>query len=193
MALLELDDVKKEYTRGFAAVAGVSLAVAEREMLVLVGPSGCGKTTLLRLIAGLEQPTAGTIRLAGKVLTHVPPGRRDVAMVFQNYALYPHNSVYENIAFPLRMRKVGHRELDSLVRRTAANLGLDQHLESIPSRLSGGQQQRVLTARALVRQPKVFLFDEPLSNLDAQLRREMRWELKQFQPPGRNRGCLRYP
>lgn len=181
MALLELDDVKKEYTRGFAAVAGVSLAVPEREMLVLVGPSGCGKTTLLRLIAGLEQPTAGTIRLAGKALNHVPPGSRDVAMVFQNYALYPHKSVYENIAFPLRMRKVHHRELDTMVRRTAANLGLDGHLDSLPSRLSGGQQQRVALGRALVRQPKVFLFDEPLSNLDPQLRREMRWELKQFQ------------
>lgn len=178
MADLEVANLRKDFPGRTNAVGGVSFTVRGRELLAVVGPSGCGKTTLLRLVAGLDEPTAGTIRLGGRDLARVPPGERNVAMVFQSYALYPQKTVYENLAFPLRARRA---DPDGPVRAIAATLGLLDHLDRLPSQLSGGQQQRVALGRALVRQPDVFLFDEPLSNLDAHLRRETRWELKRLQ------------
>jgi multiple sugar transport system ATP-binding protein len=159
------------------AVQGVSLAVEEREFLVLVGPSGCGKTTILRLIAGLEEPTQGTVAIDGRVLNAVAPKDREVAMVFQHHALYPHLSVYENLAFGLKLRKCPRPEIQRQVQAAAAALDLTACLERRPQELSGGQRQRVALGRALVRRPKVFLFDEPLSNLDAPLRAQMRAEI----------------
>jgi len=160
-----------------AALGGVDLEVGEGESLVLVGPSGCGKSTLLRLVAGLDEPTHGRIALGGRDLVHVPPQDRDVAMVFQGYALYPHRTVRENISFPLEMRKVARPERTRRVDEVAELLGIGKLLGRYPANLSGGERQRVAIARALVRHPKLFLFDEPLANLDAGLRAELRVEL----------------
>ncbi|HTM56855.1 MAG TPA: sn-glycerol-3-phosphate ABC transporter ATP-binding protein UgpC [Candidatus Udaeobacter sp.] len=178
MAAVELDHVGKTYDRGHVAVRDVSLRVEPGEFVVLVGPSGCGKSTLLRMIAGLEDVTSGTIRIGGRSMAGVRARDRDVAMVFQNYALYPHLSVRGNLAFALRMR---HVEPDTIARKiasTAELLGLTPHLDRRPRELSGGERQRVALGRALVREPQVFLFDEPLSNLDAKLRVQMRAEIK---------------
>src|SRR5438876_3674630 len=171
MARVVLESLSKLFvgSRGetITAVDQASLAIEERELLVLVGPSGCGKTTTLRLIAGLEEPTSGTVAIDGQVVNRVPPKDRDIAMVFQNYALYPHMSVYENMAFGLRLRKCPRAEIDRRVKEAAELLGLSDCHARRPMALSGGQRQRVAVGRALVRRPKVFLFDEPLSNLDA--------------------------
>ncbi len=159
------------------ALSDVNLKVSEGELCVLLGPSGCGKSTLLRIIAGLESASAGRILIDREDVTDVPPGKRDIAMVFQNYALYPHMTVFENIAFPLRVRKHPKNEIDPRVREVASLLQLEQLLERKPTQLSGGQRQRVAMGRAIVRRPRVFLFDEPLSNLDTQLRANMRIEI----------------
>ncbi len=180
MARIELDTLRKVYPNGVEAVRGATFAVEDGEFVVFVGPSGCGKTTLLRMIAGLEDITDGTLSIGGRVVNDVPPMDRDVAMVFQNYALYPHMSVYDNMAFGLRRRKHAKAEVDRRVREAAGVLGLDGVLERKPKELSGGQRQRVAVGRAIVRQPQVFLFDEPLSNLDAKLRVQMRTELSKL-------------
>ena len=176
MSRLELIGLAKSFG-ATTALAPVDLVVEDGEFLVLVGPSGCGKSTLLRLVAGLEAPSGGTIRLDGAAIDALEPGERDVAMVFQNYALYPHLSVRGNLEFPLRRRRTPRAEREERVARTAALLGLEPLLERRPHQLSGGQMQRVALGRALVRRPRVFLFDEPLSNLDAGLRHELRGEL----------------
>ena len=177
MGAIGLEHVWKTYEGGVDAVRDVSLDVAAGEFVVLVGPSGCGKSTLLRVIAGLEQPTAGTVSIAGRDVTGVAPPDRDIAMVFQNYALYPHMSVRQNLGFGLRQRKVAGAVVERRVAEMAAMLGLDDLLGRRPSQLSGGQRQRVAIGRALVRDPAAFLLDEPLSNLDAKLRTSMRSEL----------------
>jgi multiple sugar transport system ATP-binding protein len=176
-APVSLERVTKVYDGAVRAVDDVSLSVAAGEFVVLVGPSGCGKSTLLRMIAGLEKVTAGTVRIGQRDVTLVPPPDRDIAMVFQNYALYPHKTVAENLAFGLRQRKVARDEITRRVRDMAAMLGLEELLDRRPAQLSGGQRQRVAMGRALVREPQVFLLDEPLSNLDAKLRTSMRAEL----------------
>jgi sn-glycerol 3-phosphate transport system ATP-binding protein len=178
---LELDRLTKTFPGGVQAVAGVSLVVPDGALVVLVGPSGCGKTTLLRLVAGLETPTAGRIVLSGRDLTDMPPANREVAMVFQDHALYPARTVYQNLAFPLRLRHLPAPEVDARVRGAAARLGLEDVLAARPGELSGGQRQRVALGRALVRRPALFLFDEPLSNVDAGLRRQLRQLIKQLQ------------
>jgi multiple sugar transport system ATP-binding protein len=180
MASIVLENVVKRYGRGPEAVKGISLAIGEGAFVTLVGPSGCGKSTLLNLIAGLEEPTAGTIRFDGEVVNDRPPGERDVAMVFQSYALYPHKSVYENMAFPLRVARAPRDEIDRRVREAAARLEIAHLLDRRPRDLSGGQRQRVALGRALVRRPRAFLLDEPLSNLDAALRVQMRAEIKRL-------------
>jgi multiple sugar transport system ATP-binding protein len=180
MAGIEIENVTKTYEGGVEAVRGVTLRLEEGEFCVLVGPSGCGKTTLLRMVAGLEEVTSGTISIGGRVVNRVPPADRDIAMVFQNYALYPHMTVRGNLAFGLEMRKVARPEIERRVREAAETLGLDDLLDRRPKELSGGQRQRVALGRALVRQPRAFLFDEPLSNLDAKLRVQMRAELKRL-------------
>ena len=177
---VELKDVSKSYGRGQRAVDGVSLRVEEGELLVLVGPSGCGKSTLLRMVAGLEEVTAGEIRIGDRVVNEVPPRDRDIAMVFQNYALYPHMSVFDNLAFGLRRRRVSAADVERRVHAAAETLGLVRYLARKPRELSGGERQRVALGRALVREPRVFLFDEPLSNLDAKLRVQMRAEIKRL-------------
>ncbi|HXV91460.1 MAG TPA: ABC transporter ATP-binding protein [Gemmatimonadales bacterium] len=178
MAGVTLREVTRTFERADrAALHALSLAVEDGEFVVLLGPSGCGKTTALRCIAGLEEVTAGEIRIGDRDVTHLPPADRDVAMVFQNYALYPHFSVRGNIAFPLEMRRVPRGDIARRVADAAARLGLSDLLDRRPAELSGGQRQRVALGRAIVREPAVFLFDEPLSNLDAQLRSEMRAEL----------------
>ena len=159
------------------AVKSIDLTIADREFMVLVGPSGCGKSTTLRMVAGLEEISGGTVSIDGRVVNDVAPKDRDIAMVFQNYALYPHMSVYENMAFGLKLRKFPKAEIDQRVREAAALLGLETLLERKPKALSGGQRQRVAVGRAIVRKPKVFLFDEPLSNLDAKMRVSMRTEI----------------
>jgi multiple sugar transport system ATP-binding protein len=173
-----------------ASLAPLDLTVGAEEMVVLVGPSGCGKSTTLRVVAGLEDPTEGDVWIGGRRVTAVAPAERNIAMVFQSYALYPHMTVYENLAFALRLRKVGGAELDRRVRATAELLGLAELLPRMPRQLSGGQRQRVAIGRALVRAPDVFLFDEPLSNLDAQLRGELRREIASLHR--RTRGSALY-
>jgi len=180
MAEIAIDGVEKIYPGGVRAVNRVSLQVADGEFVVLVGPSGCGKTTLLRMIAGLEEISGGTISIGGRAVNDVPPAERDIAMVFQNYALYPHMSVRKNMAFGLQLRKLPKAEIDRRVLGAAETLGLGELLERKPRELSGGQRQRVALGRAIVRQPLAFLFDEPLSNLDAKLRVQMRAELKRL-------------
>jgi multiple sugar transport system ATP-binding protein len=177
MAEVRLSRVGKVYEGGVRAVEAVDLVVPDRSFTVLVGPSGCGKSTLLRMIAGLEDISEGELRIDDRVVNHVPARDRDIAMVFQNYALYPHMSVYDNMAFSLKMRKAPRAEMDRRVREAAEILGLTHLLERRPKALSGGQRQRVAVGRAIVRQPKVFLFDEPLSNLDAKMRVQTRAEL----------------
>ncbi|MGK2934059.1 MAG: ABC transporter ATP-binding protein [Gemmatimonadaceae bacterium] len=179
MASVTLEGVRKIYHEGgeHVAVAGVDLEVADGEFVVLVGPSGCGKSTTLRMIAGLESISAGTVKIDGRVVNHVPPKLRDIAMVFQSYALYPHMTVRENLGFALKLRDMPRAEIDDRVSAAAATLGLEEYLDRRPRQLSGGQRQRVALGRAIVRQPKVFLFDEPLSNLDAQMRVSMRREI----------------
>ncbi len=181
MAVVEVRNLVKDFTGGVRAVDGIDLATEEGEYLVLLGPSGCGKTTLLRMIAGLEQPTSGDVLIDGHLVSGLPPRARQVAMVFQSYALYPHKNVYANIVFPLRAAKVPKEERDRKVRWAASLLDIAHLLSRKPRQLSGGERQRVALARALVRQPKVFLLDEPLSNLDAKLRASARDELKRFQ------------
>ncbi len=177
MADISLKNLSKTYAGGVQAVKRVSLEIRDGELLVLVGPSGCGKSTILRMIAGLEEATEGEIRIGGRLVNSVPPGDRDIAMVFQNYALYPHMSVRENLSFGLRMRKAPRREIEERVARAAEVLSIGMLLDRRPRELSGGQRQRVALGRAIVRDPKVFLFDEPLSNLDAKLRGHMRTEI----------------
>ena len=181
MATLSLEQVTKVFANGVEAVRGFDLLVDEGEFVVLVGPSGCGKTTVLRMVAGLEEVTSGTIRLDGKVVNDLSPRDRDVAMVFQNYALYPHLNVLQNIAFSFRVRGVSKHEREQKAREAADVLGLTEVALRKPSQLSGGQRQRVAMGRALVREPAVFLMDEPLSNLDANLRVQMRSEVLRVQ------------
>ncbi len=178
MAELTLRGIGKVYDGGVRVLSGIDLDVADGEFLVLVGPSGCGKSTLLRMIAGLEQITEGTLAIDGRVVNDVPPKDRDLAMVFQSYALYPHMTVRENMGFSLRLRHAPAAEMDEKVREASRMLGLEKLLDRLPRELSGGQRQRVAIGRAIVRRPRVFLFDEPLSNLDANLRGQMRVELK---------------
>ena len=174
MARISLEHVEKVYPNGYVAARDLSLEVADGELLVLVGPSGSGKSTILRLMAGLESVTGGRIRIGERDVTDLPPQQRDIAMVFQNYALYPHMTVRENLAFGLTIRKQPIAIIDQRVLAVATSLGLDTLLDRKPAQLSGGQRQRVALGRAIVREPLAFLFDEPLSNLDAQLRVETR-------------------
>ena len=177
MAEVVLDRLDKVYDNGFKAVSDLSLDIEDAEFLVLVGPSGCGKSTALRMVAGLEDITGGELRIGGRRMNETASRDRDIAMVFQSYALYPHMSVYDNIAFGLKLRKMDKSEIDKRVKRASTMLGLDDLLSRKPKQLSGGQRQRVAMGRAIVRQPKAFLMDEPLSNLDAKLRVSMRAEL----------------
>src|SRR6476660_1461910 len=177
MSAIRIENVHKTYANGFAAVRGVDLTAHDGEFLVLVGPSGCGKTTLLRMIAGLESVSSGRVVIGDEDVTNVPPQERDVAMVFQDYALYPHMTVADNLAFGLRLSKMPKAERERRVARVAATLGLEELFDRKPSALSGGQRQRVAMGRAIVREPQAFLMDEPLSNLDAMLRVSMRAEL----------------
>src|SRR5690625_4442877 len=183
MATIEIQNLVKKYDDGFTAVNDVSLDIADGEFAILVGPSGCGKSTLLRMIVGLEDITEGELLIDGKRVNEVAPRDRNLSMVFQNYALYPHLTVYENIAFPMRLskNKLPEEELEQRVRRASRMLGLDEHLERKPGNLSGGQRQRVAMGRAIVRNADAFLFDEPLSNLDAKLRGQMRTQIAQLQ------------
>ena len=181
MAEVLMTDVEKVYADGTRAVTELNLRIDDGHLLVIVGPSGCGKTTALRMVAGLEEISSGTIHIGGREVNRLDPGERDVAMVFQNYALYPHMTVYGNIAFPLRLARIPKAERDTKVRATAKVLGLESHLQRKPPQLSGGQRQRVAMGRAIVREPSVFLMDEPLSNLDAKLRVQMRAEISTIQ------------
>ena len=180
MAKVPLKNVTKIYEGGSLAVNNVSMEINDKEFVVLVGPSGCGKSTVLRMIAGLEEITSGEIYIDGKIVNNIPPKDRDIAMVFQNYALYPHMSVFENIAFGLKLRKYDKNEIKQRVEEAALILNLQDYLHRKPRQLSGGQRQRVAVGRAIVRKPKVFLFDEPLSNLDAKLRVQMRTEISRL-------------
>ncbi len=180
MAGVILKDVVKVYEGGVRVVDRFNMDIKDREFVVLVGPSGCGKSTTLRMIAGLEEITSGTIQIGDRVVNDVPPKDRDIAMVFQSYALYPHMTVYENMAFALKLRKTPKSSIDEKVKKAAKALMIEHLLERKPKALSGGQRQRVALGRAIVREPKCFLFDEPLSNLDAKLRVEMRAEIKQL-------------
>ena len=181
MSFLELQNITKVYPNGTKAVNETSLNVEKGEFVVFVGPSGCGKSTLLRMIAGLEDITAGEIVLDGSIINTIDPSERDVAMVFQNYALYPHMTVYNNMAYGLKNRGISKQEIEDKVNEVAKLLEIDPYLSRKPSMLSGGQRQRVAMGRAIVRNPKIFLFDEPLSNLDAKLRNQMRLEIKKLQ------------
>ncbi|HWK97949.1 MAG TPA: sn-glycerol-3-phosphate ABC transporter ATP-binding protein UgpC [Pseudolabrys sp.] len=179
MASVAIRDVRKAFGTT-AVIHGVDISILDGEFVVLVGPSGCGKSTLLRMIAGLENITGGEIAIGERVVNNVPPKERDIAMVFQNYALYPHMTVADNMAFSMKLRKAPKEEIDARVKRAAEILGLNVLLERYPRQLSGGQRQRVAMGRAIVRDPQVFLFDEPLSNLDAKLRVQMRTEIKEL-------------
>src|SRR5215831_3111781 len=179
MARVVIRNLNKSFDQ-VHAVKDVNLEVRDREFVVLVGPSGCGKTTTLRMVAGLESISSGEILIGDTVVNQLPPMDRDIAMVFQNYALYPHMSVYDNMAFRLKMRRFARAEIDRRVREAADILGIERYLARKPRQLSGGQRQRVALGRAIVRHPQVFLFDEPLSNLDAKLRVQMRVELKKI-------------
>jgi multiple sugar transport system ATP-binding protein len=179
MASVDIIDARKSYGQ-HEIIHGVSIDIRDGEFVILVGPSGCGKSTLLRMIAGLESITAGDIRIGSRIVNKLPPKERDIAMVFQSYALYPHKTVAENMGFALIMRKTAKREIDMRVRQAAEVLDLVPYLDRYPRQLSGGQRQRVAMGRAIVRSPKVFLFDEPLSNLDAKLRVQMRAEIKEL-------------
>jgi multiple sugar transport system ATP-binding protein len=181
LSRIELDSVTKRFADGTTAVSSLDLEVGDGELLVLVGPSGCGKTTALRMVAGLEEVTSGTISIDGRPINDLEPRHRDIAMVFQSYALYPHLSVYDNIAFSLKYRKIAKSEIRARVSEAARILELEPYLERKPRQLSGGQRQRVAMGRAIVRQPRAFLMDEPLSNLDAKLRVQMRAEIGQLQ------------
>src|SRR5687768_9997106 len=181
MAAVSFEAVRKVYPDGTEAIPGFDLQVSDGEFMVLVGPSGCGKTTALRMVAGLEDISGGVLRIGDRVVNHVPSRDRDIAMVFQSYALYPHLSVYENIAFGLRVKKVPKDEIDRRVQEAAQVLDLEPFLKRKPRALSGGQRQRVAMGRAIVRQPQAFLMDEPLSNLDAKLRVQMRAEIARLQ------------
>ncbi|MBD8870378.1 ABC transporter ATP-binding protein [Nocardioides donggukensis] len=181
MAAIDMKNIVKKYGDGFPAVNDVSIDVADGEFMILVGPSGCGKSTLLRMIVGLEDITEGEMVIGDKVVNDLAPRDRNLAMVFQNYALYPHLTVFENIAFPLRLAGVSDDEVDRLVREASKTLELDEHLDRKPGNLSGGQRQRVAMGRAIVRDADAFLFDEPLSNLDAKLRGQMRTEISRLQ------------
>ncbi|HTJ75279.1 MAG TPA: sn-glycerol-3-phosphate ABC transporter ATP-binding protein UgpC [Acidimicrobiales bacterium] len=181
MAEITLTNIVKTYGDGFKAVNDVSLDIEDGELMILVGPSGCGKSTVLRMIAGLEDITSGELRIGGQRMNEKAPRERNLAMVFQNYALYPHLSVFENIAFPLRLQKRSEDEIRTKVQEAAATLELTEHLDRKPSQLSGGQRQRVAMGRAIVREAQAFLFDEPLSNLDAKLRGQMRTEISRLQ------------
>jgi multiple sugar transport system ATP-binding protein len=180
LAEVSLEHIQKIYPNGFHAVCDAEFVVEDREFVVLVGPSGCGKTTLLRMVAGLESITEGTMRIGGEVVNDLPPRERDIAMVFQNYALYPHMNVFENMAMGLKIRKTPASEVRLRVEEAADLLGVTSLLERRPAQLSGGQRQRVALGRAIVRRPRVFLFDEPLSNLDAKMRVEMRTEISRL-------------
>ncbi len=180
MASLSLEHIDKVYPNGFKAVKDFNLDIADKEFIIFVGPSGCGKSTTLRMIAGLEDISGGELKIDGKVMNDVEPKDRDIAMVFQNYALYPHMTVYDNMAFGLKLRKVPKDEIDKAVKEAAKILDLDKLLDRKPKALSGGQRQRVAMGRAIVRNPKVFLMDEPLSNLDAKLRVQMRTEISKL-------------
>ena len=180
MAKVILEGVSKSYTKSAAAVQDIHLEIKDREFMVLVGPSGCGKTTLLRLIAGLEEPSSGKIFIGDKEVTHLSPRDRDIAMVFQNYALYPHLTIFENMAFGLKLRKIPSVEIKKRVQEVSSMLGIEMLLNRKPRELSGGQRQRAAMGRAIVREPKLFLMDEPLSNLDAQFRVQMRAELRKL-------------
>ncbi|RPI64122.1 MAG: ATP-binding cassette domain-containing protein, partial [Ignavibacteriales bacterium] len=180
MSEVILKNVCKIYDGGNKVVTDANFKVEDKEFVVLVGPSGCGKTTTLRMIAGLEEISSGEIFIDGKLVNNLPPKDRDIAMVFQNYALYPHMTVYENMAFGLMLKKVDKKEIDIRVKEAAKILSLEEYLNRKPKALSGGQRQRVAVGRAIVRKPKVFLFDEPLSNLDAKLRVQMRTEISKL-------------
>ena len=180
MSNVSIQKLNKYYDNGFHAVKDVDLEIRDKEFMVLVGPSGCGKTTTLRMVAGLEEISSGEIRIGEQMVNELPPMDRNIAMVFQNYALYPHKSVFDNMAFGLQMRKYAKDEIEKRVREAAGILGIESLLERKPRQLSGGQRQRVAVGRAIVRHPEVFLFDEPLSNLDAKLRVQMRVELKRL-------------
>lgn len=177
MAKVEVENVDKYYDNGFHAVKDANFVAEDKEFIILVGPSGCGKTTTLRMIAGLETISEGKIKIGNSIVNNVLPKDRDIAMVFQNYALYPHMTVYDNMAFALRLRKYKKAEMDKIIKESAALLEIEELLDRKPKQLSGGQRQRVALGRAIVRNPKVFLFDEPLSNLDAKLRVQMRAEI----------------
>ena len=181
MAEIEFEKVSKSFGEGEPAVDELDLEIKDGEFMVLVGPSGCGKSTALRMVAGLEAITGGEVKIGGRVVNEVPPKDRDIAMVFQNYALYPHMTVYDNMAFALKLAKVDKSEMDRRVKEAASVLGLDEFLERKPKALSGGQRQRVAMGRAIVREPQAFLMDEPLSNLDAKLRVQMRSEIGRIQ------------
>jgi multiple sugar transport system ATP-binding protein len=181
MAAIDMKNIVKKYGDGFPAVNDVSIDVADGEFMILVGPSGCGKSTLLRMIVGLEDITSGDMMIGDRRVNDLAPRDRNLAMVFQNYALYPHLTVYENIAFPLRLAKAPDDEIDEKVRAASKTLDLDEHLDRKPGNLSGGQRQRVAMGRAIVREADAFLFDEPLSNLDAKLRGQMRTEISRLQ------------
>ena len=180
MAQVHLRGVKKSYDK-LEVIHGIDMEIADGEFIVIVGPSGCGKSTLLRMVAGLERITGGQVAIGDRVVNELEPKDRDIAMVFQNYALYPHMSVYQNMAYGLKIRKLVKEEIDLRVRKAARILELEKLLDRLPRQLSGGQRQRVAMGRAIVREPAVFLFDEPLSNLDAKLRVQMRLEIKRLQ------------
>src|SRR5919108_5629086 len=180
MAQVHLRGVKKTYDNKVEVIHGIDMEIADGEFIVIVGPSGCGKSTLLRMVAGLERITGGEVAIGERVVNGLEPKDRDIAMVFQNYALYPHMSVYDNMAYGLRIRGMAKAEIETRVQKAAKILELGQYLERKPRQLSGGQRQRVAMGRAIVREPAVFLFDEPLSNLDAKLRVQMRFEIQKL-------------